>query len=553
MYTEKGSNVLYGGDYSSSITQGCASLGELVISDLKKGGQKTALINGSSNKSYKYSDLLEQSLIIAKAMHSFGIRQNDVVGIVSENRLEFPAIAFAAFYLGAIVTPINITYTTREIRHALELSKPKIIFVSSFASKQTIITAKRTKYVKKIILIDSQKSEHQFTISLKDFINFSIKDYFNVEDHVCNSVDIYDKVALIVYSSGTTGLPKGVQITQANMMDCLQTYRESFDHLKQLRNNDPIIVMSVAPWFHSLGFIYMFMSSCSREGQLVFLPKFDENNFLSAIKKHKVNILIVVPPIMVFLAKSPLVDKYDLSSVQEIGCGAATLSKDIEDQVKKRLRTKVVIRQSYGMSEATLGTLTPQDIVKPGSVGSPIKGIYAKVIDESGNALGPNQSGELCFKGKRIMKGYINNPDATRETIDADGWLHSGDIGYYDDEFQFYIVDRLKELIKYKAFQVAPAEVEGILLSHPKIKDAGVIGIPDEECGELPFAFIVKQPGVQLNEKEVINFVAENTSKAKRLHGGVRFIDEIPKNPSGKILRRVLRDLYKNTKIKSKL
>lgn len=170
-----------------------------------------------------------------------------------------------------------------EILNALELSKPKIIFVSSFGSKNTIATARRTTFVKKVILMD-QKSENQFTISLKDFIKISIKDYFNVEDHVCNSVDIYDKVALIVYSSGTTGLPKGVQITQANMMDCLQTYREAFDSMKVLNNNEPLIVLNVAPWFHSLGFISMFMSSCSREGQLVFLPKFNEVSFLSAIK-----------------------------------------------------------------------------------------------------------------------------------------------------------------------------------------------------------------------------------------------------------------------------
>ena len=257
---------------------------------------------------------------------------------------------------------------------------------------------------------------------------------------------------------------------------------------------------------------------------------------------------------MVLLAKSLVVEKYDLSSVNEIVCGAASLSKDIEEQVMAKFKGNVTIRQGYGMSETTLGVFkSDMKTVRPGSVGSPVQGIYAKVIDENGKALRSNQNGELCFKGKRIMKGYINNPEATRETIDANGWLHSGDIGYYDDEFQFYIVDRLKELIKYKAFQVAPAEVEGILLSNPKIKDAGVIGIPDEECGELPFAYIVKQPGVQLSEKDVISFVAENTSKAKRLHGGVRFIDEIPKNPSGKILRRVLRDLHKDTKMKSKL
>ncbi|CAO1315847.1 unnamed protein product [Diamesa serratosioi] len=551
MRTEKDPNILYGGDYKSCINQGCASLGELIISDLKKGEHKTAFIDGASDKSYKYSDLLEQSLIMAKAMHSFGIRQNDVVGIVSENRLEFPAIAFAAFYLGAIVTPINITYTNRELLHAFELSKPKYIFVSSYAAKRTIATAKKTNFVKNVVLLDG-KTQDSLVISIQDLIKNGKNDAFNVEDHVSQHVDIYDKVALILCSSGTTGMPKGVEITQANMMECLSTYRSVF-LLMRLIHQTPAITFNVAPWFHSLGFISMFMMACSHDSVYVFLPKFDEVAFLESVQTYKVNTIVVVPPIMVFLAKSPLVDKYDLSSIKEVACGAAALSKEVEDQVMAKFNGNITIRQGYGMSETTFGTLTSMTEIKPGSVGSPLKGVYAKIIDENGKSLGPNQNGELCFKGKRIMKGYINNPEATRETIDADGWLHSGDIGYYDDDFQFYIVDRLKELIKYKAFQVAPAEVEGILLSHPKIKDAGVIGIPDDECGELPFAYIVKQPGVQLTEKEVIKFVAENSSKAKRLHGGVRFIDEIPKNPSGKILRRVLRDLHKDTKIKSKL
>lgn len=202
------------------------------------------------------------------------------------------------------------------------------------------------------------------------------------------------------------------------------------------------------------------------------------------------------------------------------------------------------------MSETTLGTLGSESLIKPGSVGQPLKGIYAKVIDESGKTLGPNQQGELCFKGDKIMKGYINDPKATAETIDKDGWLHSGDIGYYDEDEQFYIVDRLKELIKYKAYQVPPAEIEGLLLTNPKVKDVGVIGIPDENSGELPFAFVVKQPGAKLTEQEVIDFVAKNTSKAKWIRGGVKFIDEIPKNPSGKLLRREMREMYKNMKSK---
>ena len=432
----------------------------------------------------------------------------------------------------------------------MELSKPKFIFVSQYGSKKTIAIAKKTKFVKKVILLDG-KGDNTFTISLQDFISNAKNDSFNIEDHVCQEVDIYKQVALIVYSSGTTGLPKGVQITQANMMDCLSGYREMYQ-LVRLVYEESLVNLNVAPWFHALGFMSMYMTACSHEGKYIFLPKFDEVAFLRSIEKYKVNVATVVPPIMVFLAKSPLFDQYDLSTIKEIGCGAAVLTKQIEEQVKKRFKDQVQIRQGYGMSETTLGTLTAV-MVKPGSVGSPVKGVYVKVIDEDGKTLGPNLPGELCFKGKRIMLGYINDPIATKETVHSDGWLHSGDIGYYDEDFQFYIVDRLKELIKYKALQVAPAEVEGILFSHPMIKDAGVIGIPDEACGELPFGFVVKQPGAKLTEQEVIDFVAENSSKAKRLHGGVRFIDEIPKNPSGKIMRRILREMYTKSSIKSKL
>lgn len=212
---------------------------------------------------------------------------------------------------------------------------------------------------------------------------------------------------------------------------------------------------------------------------------------------------------MVFLAKSPLVSKYDLSSLQVIWCGAAPLSKTIETEVKNRIGIRIV-RQGYGMTEGTFAFCAQDDNNHTnGSVGILLKGIYARVIEvESGECLGPRQKGELHFKGENIMKGYIGDKHATNATIDADGWLHTGDIGYYDENGEWFVVDRIKELIKYKGFQVPPAEIEALLLTHPKIKDVGVVGLPNELTGESAFAFVVKQPGMKITEKEVIDFVA---------------------------------------------
>lgn len=296
--------------------------------------------------------------------------------------------------------------------------------------------------------------------------------------------------------------------------------------------------------------------------------------FLRSIQDFSCNVLFAVPPLMVFLAKDEIVDHFDISSLRLILSGAAPLSKEVEDFVRNRLKNpKLVIKQGYGMTELTVGVLVQKDIIKPGSVGDLNAGVYGKVVDEAGVALGPYKRGELCFKGSVLMMGYINDKAATSATIDKDGWLHTGDVGYYDDDLQFFIVDRIKELIKWKGFQVPPAgellfnqvlevllsynlisfsEIEALLLTNEKIKDCGVIGKPDDIAGELPLAFVVKDDP-SLTESDVIEFVADRASYAKRLHGGVIFVDEVPKNPSGKILRRELRDFLKLHELKSKL
>lgn len=244
-------------------------------------------------------------------------------------------------------------------------------------------------------------------------------------------------------------------------------------------------------------------------------------------------------------------DQYDISSLRLIFCGAAPLTKEVEQAVFKRLHGPL-IRNGYGMTEGTISfTLQNHRFCKSGSVGQVNVGVQGRVVDpDSGRILGANEEGELQFKGA-TMKGYVGDEKTTREAITADGWLRTGDIGYFDVDGEFFVVDRLKELIKFKGFQVAPAELEGLLLNNKKIADAGVIGIPDERTGELPFAFVVKQPNAELTETEVVEYVANNASTFKQLRGGVRFVDSIPKNPSGKILRRELRNLYKS--IKSKL
>lgn len=248
-----------------------------------------------------------------------------------------------------------------------------------------------------------------------------------------------------------------------------------------------------------------------------------------------------MPPIVTFLAKHPSVDDYDLSSVTTIISGAAPLGLELTNAVWKRLPKVAVVGQGYGLTETSPAVmLCPREDCTPGAVGVMLPNIEGKVVDvQTGQPLGPNQNGEVCVRGPVVMKGYLNNPKATEECITPDGWFHTGDIGYYDEEGHFFIVDRLKELIKYKGFQVPPAELEALLHTHPNVLDVAVVGIPDEEAGELPKAFIV--PKGDITEREIIEYVADRVSPHKKLRGGVEFIEQIPKTASGKILKRELK------------
>ncbi|XP_060646423.1 uncharacterized protein LOC132784672 [Drosophila nasuta] len=535
-------NIVFGGPIPVRVAQDYRSLGQYVLEKYKSFGDQTVMIDAVTGTEYSAKFMYDSIVRLAQILQKLGVKQNDVIGLSSENSVGFAIAMFAGFAVGATVAPLNVTYSDREVDHAINLSKPKVIFASKITVDRVAKVAKNNKFVKAIIALSGNSTNHPNVQLFTDLMN---NDKFKTTpDFTSPTANKAEDVSLIVCSSGTTGLPKGVQLTQSNLLATLDSQIQP-----TMMPLSEITLLTVIPWFHAFGCLTL-ITTATMGTRLVYLPKFEENLFLSAIEKYRVMMAFMVPPLMVFLAKHPIVDKYDLSSLMVLLCGAAPLSRETEDQIKERIGVPF-IRQGYGLSESTLSVLVQtDDFCKPGSVGVLKVGIYAKVIDpDTGKLLGPNERGELCFKGDGIMKGYIGDTKSTQTAI-KDGWLHTGDIGYYDNEFEFFIVDRIKELIKYKGFQVPPAEIEALLLTNDKIKDAAVIGRPDEEAGELPMAFVVKQANVQLSEDDVITFVHERASPAKRIRGGVIFVEEIPKNPSGKILRRVLREMLKKPKSK---
>ncbi|KYB24762.1 hypothetical protein TcasGA2_TC034941 [Tribolium castaneum] len=346
------------------------------------------------------------------------------------------------------------------------------------------------------------------------------------------------KVALILTSSGTTGFPKCVQLTHLNLRTTM-LYAMDPNFLDLNQNESTIAFL---PYFYVFGCAVSLASILSGCKSIV-MEKFIPDLFLANIQKHKVTKLFVVPPILQFLVKNPMVGKFDISSVVDILCGAAVVGKELEEMVQERFKVKSV-RQVYGMTELCgAAAMIPKNFQKYGSSGKVVSCTQIKVCDvANGKTLAAQEIGEIRVKGDGTMKSYLKNEEETKKAFDEEGFLKTGDLGYYDEEGYFYIVDRLKEIIKYKGFQVSPAELENLLIQHPAVKDAAVVGLPDKRAGELPLAFVVKQDQ-NVTEKELIRFISENVSVQKHLYGGVRFIENIPKNSSEKILRLKLQEL----------
>jgi len=487
---------------------------------------KPALIDGSTGREWTYGQVKEAIYRAAAGLASRGFRKGDVFAIYCHNAPEY-AIAFhAAVLLGGVVTTINPLYTAGELRIQLRDSGATYLLTADGALDRALEAAHDSN-IREIFAFERAPGVTPFQQLLHSG--------GTVPEVVINP---REDLAALPYSSGTTGLPKGVMLTHYNLVANLLQIEGTAHN----RPDDTLIC--ALPFFHIYGMVVILNLGLYQGATIITMPRFDLEHMLKLMQDYRVTFAHLVPPIMLALAKQPVVDHYDLSSLRTIFCAAAPLSRDLLTACASRLGC--FVKQGYGMTEASPATHMCADEperVKTGSVGVPVPNSESKVVDpESGKILGPNQEGEICIRGPQIMLGYLNNQEATAHAIDPEGWLHTGDIGFADEEGHFYIVDRLKELIKYKGFQIAPAELEAVLLTHPGVGDAAVIAVQDDEAGEVPKAFVVLK--TKTTPEEISAYVAAHVAPYKKLRQ-VEIVDQIPKSPSGKILRRVLIDREK--------
>ncbi|OMO85474.1 AMP-dependent synthetase/ligase [Corchorus olitorius] len=495
---------------------------------------KIAFIDATTGRQLSFSQLWKAVDSVATCLSELGIRKGHVVLIIAPNSLYFPIVCLSVMSLGAIITTSNPLNTAREIALQMADSNPALVFTTS------LLVPKLAESTLPIVLLDEQEiiktstSEARIVATVDQMMKKEPTGS-RVRDRVYQ-----DDTASLLYSSGTTGPSKGVASSHRNLMALLQTFSIAYNFNPD--EGEQIHICTV-PMFHIYGFGAYAIGKLTVGSTVVILSKFSMDEMLSAVEKYRVTFLPLVPPILLAMVKGAdqIRRKYDLSSLQSVLCGGAPLSKEVIHGFLEKF-PKVHIRQGYALTETTgsgASMYSPEEGRKYGTVGLLSPNLEAKIVDpDTGVALVVNQTGELWVRGPSIMKGYLNNPEATASTINSEGWLKTGDLCYIDEDGFVFVVDRLKELIKYKGYQVPPAELEALLLSHPDISDAAVIPYPDEEVGQYPMAYVIRKAGSNISDTAIIDFVAPY----KRIRK-VAFITSIPKNPSGKILRRHLIEL----------
>jgi acyl-CoA synthetase (AMP-forming)/AMP-acid ligase II len=492
-------------------------LGRFVLERAGELGKKVAIADAAGGRMITYAELARAVEAFAGGLVRRGFGRGDVLALSMPNLPEYAVAFHGTLCAGGVVTTVNPLFTPGELAGQLGRTGARLLLTVPARAEAAREAAQQVGL------------EDVLVIGEPSFETLLGSEEPAPELLLDSAVDL----AALPCSSGTTGLPKAVMLTHRNLVANVC----QFLRVQHLAPRDTVV--AVLPFFHIYGMTVIMNAGLRAGATIVTMPRFELEDFLRTIQDHRVTRAYVIPPIVLALAKHPAVDRFDLSSLEFVFSGAAPLSAELAKTCAIRLGCPVL--QGYGLTEASPVThAVPDDskLSKPGSIGPAVPLTEAIVADPTtGAELSPGEPGEIWVRGPQVMQGYLGDPAATAEILDENGWLHTGDVGFADDDGWFTVVDRLKEMIKYKGCQIAPAELEAVLLAHPSVADAAVIGSPDEKAGEVPKGMVVLKG--EATPEELLAHVATQVAPYKKLRR-VELVDEIPKSPSGKILRRVL-------------
>ncbi|CEP16256.1 hypothetical protein [Parasitella parasitica] len=538
---------------------------------------RKVLIDAFTGESLTYGKLKDNILRFAATLQDkFDFKHGDVVAIYSPNQIDYSVLLLGTIAAGGSATPANPAYTPKELAYQMEMTGAKILIAHPSNVELALIAADMVSLPKERIFVFGGSAINGVLPYSQVFFNERRASPIEL-----TAEETKDSVAYLCFSSGTTGklsiyvFGETGRYNHSNPLDAIHSNMTSnvmqfhtLDHA--FINADKDTALGVLPFYHMFALSVLLHSMLYMGIPLYVMPQFDLVRFCKTVQEQKITFSALVPPIILLLAKNPVVDQYDITSLKLAICGAAPLGKELSHQVRKRIPT-MIVKQGYGLTETSpCAIIEPTDrVIDAGSVGVLMSSMTAKIVDEEGKEVATGERGELWLKGPNIMKfshsyidlkGYINNPEQTAGCIDEDGYFHSGDVAVQDENGHFFIVDRIKELIKYKGFQVPPAELEAILVNSPIVADCAVIGVYDaDQATELPRGYITLNPDIPESEdtaNTIKKFVSDQVVHYKQLRS-IRFIKEVPKSPAGKILRKVLREMAaeeeKQLRLKNKL
>jgi 4-coumarate--CoA ligase len=482
---------------------------------------RVAIRDAAGTRSYTYAQLSDAIHTLAGGLAARSVAPGTVVGLMAPNLPDYAVVFHGVAVAGGAVTTINPTYGAEEVRHQLQDAGATMLFTVPMFVDTALAAVEDTDVDEVIVMGDAAPG----TTAMAEVFGDPISQV---------PVDTATHTVVLPYSSGTTGLPKGVMLTHRNLVANIEQC------IHAIKYTDDEVALAALPFFHIYGMQVLMNGLLANGVTTITMPRFDMVEALQAVQELKITRFFAVPPIILGLATAPIVDEYDTSSIRQIFSGAAPLGAELAAKAGARLGCEVV--QGFGMTELSpVSHCTVEGDYRPGTSGVTISNTESRIVDpETGEDQDVGDRGELWVRGPQVMVGYLNNPDATAATIDTDGWLHTGDIAIIDEYGHMTIVDRMKELIKFKGFQVAPAELEALLVTHPKVADVAVIGVPDDEAGEVPKAFVAAVPGETVTIDELQALISEHLVSYKQIKH-LEVVDAIPKSAAGKILRKELR------------